>query len=1104
MPCIVKVRIISARNLPVMDRATELTDAFVEVRFSDYDPVRTQICKKTLNPLWNEDFRFEVSDDADLQNDPLEIKVMDYDQITYNDAIGTVFIDLNPLLSWESRGQMSGWFPIFDNLRGIRGEMNIQVKLQFFGDGNRFSDSSAGVQFFSLPRPSPYPIAAVLGFVSAIDIEDDPEYHWVDNFRTPRTSNDARMRCMFKLSGGLRRQLGKKVLELNGNAVIGYRQYFDFESEQRTITARAIGTAIRISFPDAPEPSVQPRQLLLSSSLAPHTPLDTSYSASPHAGMSSPIHATGIARATRSPNSEPSDVIPPTPSPPNEITLPKPLMMNYRSMDHQALTISGLPVGSILGIGGLVFATSIKIIENDQKDTRESWWSELRDEIKGHCRSLGCPFVIGYTENVTIREDLAVLYCYGTAAIVDLGTSSQGSMNWQNEKNRPIPAEDAASTNVDDTQEDGEALESQPPTSAFAHRPSINSSSLKDGLSLEKFIKRHRRRKRLPGCQSCHITYSRSDAPFPMSFSKCGVCQRKYVPEILLSTIEPPAGLDTVGKAVMIEAHVSRHKKSRAGESHASVASEVMPFIQYDIHRQLMYKLRIYGLNAVYGLKIQVSVGDALIIAVATGTAVYATALPAPPPLKVSRNLDVVDEEDKELLDIQRTIMEQSEANRKQIELALQRRNSLESREKLSLRKANGSYSRRDTVSKIFDDTKESETIRSGVNSRSDPPLPTQLADSDSDTSSDSDSEPDGSSKQRGVVVQIDDEQDEDLVLLLDPYFGEDFQMRNVETFTTAVGSIPQLGNIQMINMVKQGVIELKYHHPNRQLASLFKSTYQELQAQLWFLGPCVILGMDHTVQLLKSDEVQIRLTAAVLGKVSMLDENNGAPQSQLGEIPETELSYLLDRSNSKTGSPSVTPGPPNRQATINSMTTNTVEDAASTVSAEDIFPLEDEEPDNAQSAPEQPQTTVEPEAAAPEPSEKENPEIQAEVQANFPVGQHSIEITPLSFIPHTRVEHFLGRISLHFVKEASVLFEIGSPGGGMGGFSHVFLSELHALVRSHTAALGGNALLSFNVDQFLFQESIKNQGYSFLSVSGDVVEVTYTVKKEEMAFTKS
>jgi hypothetical protein len=60
------------------------------------------ICRKTLNPIWNEDFRIEVSDDANLQNEPLEIRVLDYDAISTNNAVGSVTIDLNPLLvSWD-------------------------------------------------------------------------------------------------------------------------------------------------------------------------------------------------------------------------------------------------------------------------------------------------------------------------------------------------------------------------------------------------------------------------------------------------------------------------------------------------------------------------------------------------------------------------------------------------------------------------------------------------------------------------------------------------------------------------------------------------------------------------------------------------------------------------------------------------------------------------------------------------------------------------------------------------------------------------------------------------------------------------------------------
>ena len=36
---------------------------------------RTAVCKKTLNPTWGEEFKFEVADDSVLQNEPIEFKV---------------------------------------------------------------------------------------------------------------------------------------------------------------------------------------------------------------------------------------------------------------------------------------------------------------------------------------------------------------------------------------------------------------------------------------------------------------------------------------------------------------------------------------------------------------------------------------------------------------------------------------------------------------------------------------------------------------------------------------------------------------------------------------------------------------------------------------------------------------------------------------------------------------------------------------------------------------------------------------------------------------------------------------------------------------------
>ncbi len=50
---------------------------------------------------------------------------------------------------------IQGWFPLYDTLRGVRGDLHIVVKLQFVGNENPFRDSSAGVRFFAASLPNP-------------------------------------------------------------------------------------------------------------------------------------------------------------------------------------------------------------------------------------------------------------------------------------------------------------------------------------------------------------------------------------------------------------------------------------------------------------------------------------------------------------------------------------------------------------------------------------------------------------------------------------------------------------------------------------------------------------------------------------------------------------------------------------------------------------------------------------------------------------------------------------------------------------------------------------------------------------------------------------
>lgn len=49
------VKIKAARNLPVMDKSSETTDAFVEIKLASVTH-KTDVFRKSLNPTWNTDW----------------------------------------------------------------------------------------------------------------------------------------------------------------------------------------------------------------------------------------------------------------------------------------------------------------------------------------------------------------------------------------------------------------------------------------------------------------------------------------------------------------------------------------------------------------------------------------------------------------------------------------------------------------------------------------------------------------------------------------------------------------------------------------------------------------------------------------------------------------------------------------------------------------------------------------------------------------------------------------------------------------------------------------------------------------------------------------
>ncbi|XP_066152809.1 C2 domain-containing protein 5 isoform X3 [Euwallacea fornicatus] len=652
MPGKVKVKIISGKNLPVMDRSSDTTDAYVEIKLGN-TTYKTDVCRRTLHPQWNTDwYRFEV-DDSELQDEPLQIRVMDHDTYSTNDAIGKVYLNLNPLLL-PVAGQLatgdnnpyheiSGWIPVYDTMHGIRGEVNVTVKVELFSDFNRFRQSSCGVYFFYSPSiPQGYQANIINGFVEELIVDDDPEYQWIDKIRTPRASNEARQTLFFKLSGELQRKIGVKALALGGNAVIGYRQSFDLEGESG-IVARGIGTAVTLV-------KLQNAHHIVTESKEEQDPTETDNkeelgSEQTTRTSHSPVRINYMVPLHRRSSDSDLSITPKG----NSLTGSDKSMGNnaaylmrssyvrrghmnqehFDMLEYPFLTMTKFPPRFITQIGGSVSARSVKLLERilnvDEPESRDIWWSEIRMEIRSHARSLNCNAVLGYTELTSICDDVCVLSACGTAAVIDFSDPT---------------------------------IEEDPNNVQLIYKNSERDKYMNGNSKMFYESPDHRPQTANP-CNITHLPYDEKTVPLKANVTKCPMCLKGKVPEVLIATVEPPESLPSVGRGCFIESHVSRSLKDVRGETIAKEISDGLPFLEYELHRLLVNKLKIKGMNAVFSLKIRISVGEKMLLGVATGTAIYLSCLPAP-----DLPLIVTGKDEKSVADLHEILSQTVQRNR--------------------------------------------------------------------------------------------------------------------------------------------------------------------------------------------------------------------------------------------------------------------------------------------------------------------------------------------------------------------------------------------------------------------------------------------------------
>ncbi|XP_066175582.1 C2 domain-containing protein 5 isoform X4 [Sylvia atricapilla] len=1085
MPGKLKVKIVAGRHLPVMDRASDLTDAFVEVKFGN-TTFKTDVYPKSLNPQWNSEwFKFEV-DDEELQDEPLQITVLDHDTYSANDAIGKVYIDIDPLLYSEAATVISGWFPIYDTIHGIRGEINVVVKVDLFNDLNRFRQSSCGVKFFCTTSiPKCYRAVIIHGFVEELVVNEDPEYQWIDRIRTPRASNEARQRLISLMSGELQRKIGLKVLEMRGNAVVGYLQCFDLEGESGLVV-RAIGTACTLDklsntsafLPACNSPSKEMKEIPFNEDPNPNT-----YSSGPSTPLKNQTYSFSPSKSySRQSSSSDTDLsltpkTAPSPQGPRIFLFPssptlscdsphlkksclllsgssiKPLHSSHvspvvlrksvsfteelllaasgmgsgsagkeggpfktllRQQTQSALeqrefpffTLTTFPPGFLVHVGGVVSARSVKLLDRihnpDEPETRDAWWAEIRQEIKSHAKALGCHAVVGYSESTSICEEVCILSASGTAAV-------------------------------------------------------LNPRFLQDG-TMEGCLEQRIEEASPPGCGFCHIPYDELNMPFPAHLTYCYNCRKQKVPDVLFTTIDLPVEAIVVGKGCLIQARLCRLKKKAQAEANATSISNLLPFMEYEVHTQLMNKLKLRGMNALFGLRIQITVGENMLMGLASATGVYLAALPTPGGIQIAGKTPNDGTYEQHISHMQKKINDTIAKNKELYEI-----NPPELPEEI-------------IGSPIPEPRQRSRLLRS------------QSESSDEVTELDL-----SHGKKDAFVLEIDDTDAMEDVhsLLTDVPPPSGFYSCNTEVMPGINNWTPEIQMFTAVRVSRLSNINPTNQTLNKNFNDLCENLLKSLYFKLRSMVPCCLCHVNFTVALPEDELVQIAVTAvAITYDKNQALQANKAPteksQQRASTDNEEQLQFPLELCSDPVSSQPFSPA----KEVLEGASSHTGIPAAQRATSVDYSSFADRCNSWIELIKLKAQTIRRGSIKTTTSLEKASPLAEGYLRhRSVPSCTNStvsvVKMTPLSFLPGAKITKYLGIINMFFIRETTSLREEG----GVSGFLHAFIAEVFAMVRAHVAALGGNAVVSYIMKQCVFMENPnKNQAQCLINVSGDAV----------------
>ena len=858
---------------------------------------------------------------------PVMFRIWDYDVLSSDDVVGVVLIDLSPLLVCEHTNELTGWLPIFDSLRGYCGDLYVVLKVTVISDMNPLLEVGGGVICSgSAVPPRGRVVTAVLGLAQDLVVVDDPEHHWREPLRTPRVSNYVRQRLVLCSLARARRQLSHKAVEMGGNAILSCNQCVDFLGEFGVVV-RMTGTVVslRRCTMDSVSMAVRMRKM---------PPMHRSITLTHHdsAGPSSwdPSHSSPSASLSRSPSyaKTHSSTLQETD------VLEGPAGVSIITMDR-TLRLGGT---GILYTGGFVLARSVHLLTEFRKGgpdeaTRRlnGWFVELAEELKLQAHSMQCGWVLSYRENIGNYGDLLLVSVEGTAvAVHPLAIPASYATFAYNEA---LHHKDGGWSEEKEKEKDPLHQQMQispltPPSKGVSPQQQLPQQP---GRGAAQFARKLRDKKRFhygrfQWCSICHAPpKAAAGGASEEGYSRCQHCEKSFSCPLIVSSLAVPAKLRMLGKGTALNATVTRSMKKLSGEANAVQVSEILPFLEYELHRQLSLKMRVLGSNCCFGLRTQIEVGQNFVIISASGDAVCAACIPLPKPLLIERSLDVVDTEDVELVIMQQSLEKYSQS-------------TLKSREQCTPTKA-FPFSR---------DDYNSSSIHAGPK---DPTLVESLSDSES---SDSDSTPScdsndippssplmlphnrgggahipqdlslhaleddggvqaeeaqGLEDELARLVQVDDELDEDILKLLLPF---DLIPINASSFPldpSARNADETDSTMLVTGLMRVSLQSIPTHRLNTSIHQAYQQLLRALALRFQQCPQASVVGFRTSVHPTEDNSVETRIVATVqipkaapvhLGMLDEVDDVNVHHHEEKGDGDHSRMRKFVVTSGSQ------------------------------------------------------------------------------------------------------------------------------------------------------------------------------------------------------------